>query len=845
MKGVDLQRVAKLLDLKEKPAETTLQEIERLDFAVENVKSDINVIQDDAQKIVEAIGELEQAKATKQELEYAMASVQTQKGDRGFKGEKGDTGAAGKDGRDGINGKNGIDGVDGKNGLDGKDGLNAVVDYEKVVNDVTQLVHFETDSAEDIRNKLEVLQGEERLDKSAIKGIKEIEDSIKEVGNTYIQQGGVSEAQVLRLIEENDITHDTLQGVTDRGATTDNIITVPGVQFDITATPATNAEGLLQWNATDGTLDLGMDGGAIAMQIGQEIFMKVRNVSGSTIPNGSLVYLSGRTGNRPNIYLARADVSATHEVIGLTTQDIASPADGFITTLGYVRGIKTDYSGTGAWGTTWVEGDPLWLSKTVAGCVTNVEPDVPHYSDRIGYVGVVGGAGIGSILITIVPSVNLENLSDVNGTTLTTDGQFPSWHQTEGYFDFDKNINDYLPTATAATTYAKLDGTNHPFTYVKTPNIRPNANSTTAVQITKADGTTSVLNVDTTNSRVGIGTTAPNTKLEVTGSGTSGDITLSNSSSAITAGDILGKIAFRNYDISQNVTTFSGEVASIKAVASSTFFSANGATTDLSFFTNAVTPASGNPVNGGTEKMRITGTGKVGIGTTTPSARLHSLSTTEQLRLGYDASKYLSVTVGSANAVTLANAVAADININCGADKTLVLTESVWVDIDFPILIRTTGAGIPTLTTFNGNLTMPQWAVNDFNVCESQEFIHEWKEGSTCYWHIHVNTNGLDATNRYLKFELEYAYSVAGVWTFPAVVTTADILIPANTPDKSQIIMSLANFTPTNTKIGDHCIARLKRVTATGTAPTNNPWIPMLQMHIEKDTIGSRQIGVK
>jgi len=730
-----------------------------------------------------------------------------------------------------------------------------------------------------------------------------------------------------------------LQGVTDSGATTDNIITVPGVQFDITATPATNAEGLLQWNATDGTLDLGMDGGAIAMQIGQEIFMKVRNVSGSTIPNGSLVYLSGRTGNRPNIYLARADVSATHEVIGLTTQDIASPDDGFITTLGYVRGIKTDYTGTGAWGIDWVEGDPLWLSKTVAGCVTNVEPDVPHYSDRIGYVGVVGGAGIGSILITIVPSVNLENLSDVNGTTLTTDGQFPSWHQTEGYFDFDKNINDYLPTATAATTYAKLDGTNHPFTYVKTPNIRPNANSTTAVQITKADGTTSVLNVDTTNGylgigtiapsakthinygntpsgiaeilrlevtgnsslargpritfytpngtglsrfsaaidgfgetvnggdlslhtadssnvlqermrinsagNVGIGTTAPNTKLEVTGSGTSGDITLSNSSSAITEGDILGKIAFRNYDISQNVTTFSGEVASIKAVASSTFFSANGATTDLSFFTNAVTPASGNPVNGGTEKMRITGTGKVGIGTTTPSARLHSLSTTEQLRLGYDASKYLSVTVGSANAVTLANAVAADININCGADKTLVLTESVWVDIDFPILIRTTGAGIPTLTTFNGNLTMPQWAVNDFNVCESQEFIHEWKEGSTCYWHIHVNTNGLDATNRYLKFELEYAYSVAGVWTFPAVVTTADILIPANTPDKSQIIMSLANFTPTNTKIGDHCIARLKRVTATGTAPTNNPWIPMLQMHIEKDTIGSRQIGVK
>jgi len=30
-----------------------------------------------------------------------------------------------------------------------------------------------------------------------------------------------------------------------------------------------------------------------------------------------------------------------------------------------------------------------------------------------------------------------------------------------------------------------------------------------------------------------------------------------------------------------------------------------------------------------------------------------------------------------------------------------------WVDVDFPILIRTTGAGIPTLATINGNITAP------------------------------------------------------------------------------------------------------------------------------------------
>jgi len=168
-----------------------------------------------------------------------------------------------------------------------------------------------------------------------------------------------------------------------------------------------------------------------------------------------------------------------------------------------------------------------------------------------------------------------------------------------------------------------------------------------------------------------------------------------------------------------------------------------------------------------------------------------------------------------------------------------------WVDIDFPIIVRTVGAGIPTLTTLNGNITMPRWAVNDYNVCESQELIHGWKEGSTVYWHLHLTTNGLDATARYVRFSLEYGYAdVNGTWTFPAVVTTADLLIPANTPDKTMLVMSLANFTPA-VHIASHVVARLTRVAAVGAAPTNDPWIPILQLHAQVDTIGSRNIGTK
>lgn len=168
-----------------------------------------------------------------------------------------------------------------------------------------------------------------------------------------------------------------------------------------------------------------------------------------------------------------------------------------------------------------------------------------------------------------------------------------------------------------------------------------------------------------------------------------------------------------------------------------------------------------------------------------------------------------------------------------------------WVDIDFPIIIRTTGPNIPTLTAINGNITMPQWAVNDFNQCESQEFIHSWKEGSTVSWHLHLTTNGLDVTDRYVRFTVEYGYcDVMGQWVFPPLLTSPDLLIPANTPNETMIIMSLGTFTPP-IKIGGHSVARLQRIASVGAAPTNNPWIPMLQQHVQLDTLGSRNIGSK
>lgn len=70
-------------------------------------------------------------------------------------------------------------------------------------------------------------------------------------------------------------------------------------------------------------------------------------------------------------------------------------------------------------------------------------------------------------------------------------------------------------------------------------------------------------------------------------------------------------------------------------------------------------------------------------------------------------------------------------------------------------------------------------------------------------------------------------------------------MIPANTPTKTMRIYGIGSRVLTNGRIGGHVWTRLKRIASTGTAPSNNPWVTMLQAHIECDTFGSRDITSK
>lgn len=91
---------------------------------------------------------------------------------KGEKGDKGDAGNDGNDGKDGIDGENGKDGQNGTNGKDGKDGRDGSDGADG--RDGVDGKDGSPDTPEQVRDKLQTLKKDKRLDVSAIKGLEKM-----------------------------------------------------------------------------------------------------------------------------------------------------------------------------------------------------------------------------------------------------------------------------------------------------------------------------------------------------------------------------------------------------------------------------------------------------------------------------------------------------------------------------------------------------------------------------------------------------------------------------------------------------------------------------------------------
>jgi hypothetical protein len=144
----------------------------------------------------------------------------------------------------------------------------------------------------------------------------------------------------------------------------------------------------------------------------------VRNQTGATLTKGTIVYISGATGNNPIVSKAIATSDSTSaQTFGLCQANIANNATGYVVIVGDLIGLNTS---------EFTEGDQLYLSGTVAGTYTATKVLAPIH---LVYIGIITRSHptLGQIEVKVQNGYELGELHNVqapNGFSANNDGLF-------------------------------------------------------------------------------------------------------------------------------------------------------------------------------------------------------------------------------------------------------------------------------------------------------------------------------------------------------------------------------------------------------------------------------------
>ena len=158
----------------------------------------------------------------------------------------------------------------------------------------------------------------------------------------------------------------------------------------------------------------------IAMQMGQELWIKIKNNNGSTFLNGILIYISGGETGFPVVSIAHNRDFTTVDAIGMITHDVEAGTFGFLTTYGTVGGLDTS-------GET--EGALVYVDTLTAGKNWTTEiPEFANFQYEIGFIHTVDPTD-GKIFINpkgqiddIMHNINNANILENFSFTAASDG---------------------------------------------------------------------------------------------------------------------------------------------------------------------------------------------------------------------------------------------------------------------------------------------------------------------------------------------------------------------------------------------------------------------------------------
>jgi hypothetical protein len=204
--------------------------------------------------------------------------------------------------------------------------------------------------------------------------------------------------------------------------------------------------------------------------------------------------------------------------------------------------------------------------------------------------------------------------------------------------------------------------------------------------------------------------------------------------------------------------------------------------------------------------------------------------------------------LGAIRRILTSDTAAADLEIGCGAGKTLKLLNSVYDDINssfnsalLPAVNR------PTRSVFIANLVGYTFAVDDFLYPSDINITPKYEEGTDLGVYVKWATNGTDGSDRFVKWEVIYSIGNAN-GDFSAETTIdaeGQIDSGAGAGNPNQILTLIGTIDGSALEIGSTLKMRVTRKTAVGAAPSNDPFGLSVGIKPECNTIGSRQQFVK
>jgi hypothetical protein len=303
----------------------------------------------------------------------------------------------------------------------------------------------------------------------------------------------------------------------------------------------TSTDGSVTVSTTSGVADLSVAVAASTLNV----VCQVRNTTGATLTKGTVVYISGATGQISTVSKALATGDSTSaQTLGVMSANLANNSNGYVTIIGLVTGMNTS---------AYTDGQQLYLSPTTAGTYTATKPYAP---DHIVYVAVVEHAHPtqGKLFVKVQNGYELDELHNVsaqspsNGQTIVYNSSTSLWEKNT--VSLTAGVNGTLPIAnggsgqtTAQTamnafagavtsgSYLRGNGTNVVMSAIQAADV-PTLNQNTTGTAANVTGIVAVANGGTgtstpsivAGSNITVSGTWPNQTIAATSSG-SGTVT--------------------------------------------------------------------------------------------------------------------------------------------------------------------------------------------------------------------------------------------------------------------------------------------------------------------------------